>query len=250
MNRIYTISYWLQISAVISIFYFVMPDYVFAQPKISNKYGLAVIKDSKILQKNIELDSNKRMVNLIRFIPGLEIDLKYATAQNFMNQKLYPPIQTTFLRKPAADSLKKVSEYLKRKDLAIKIFDAYRPYSITEKMWEKVKDDRYAADPSKGSGHNRGVAVDLTLINLQTKKELPMGTGFDNFTDTAHSDFSNLSPEILKNRNILKNAMEKYGFIQLTTEWWHYYLPNSSSYELLDISFSDLKKMDKRMRKN
>lgn len=250
MNRIYTISHWLQISVVISIFYFVVPVYIFAQPKISNKYGLVVIKDSKILQKEISLDSNKRMVNLLRFIPGLEIDLKYATAQNFMHQKLYPPTRTTFLRKPAADSLKKVVKYLKKQHFAIKIFDAYRPYSITEKMWEKVKDDRYAADPSKGSGHNRGVAIDLTLINLQTKKELPMGTGFDNFSDTAHSDFSNLSQEVLKNRNILKNAMEKYGFIQLSTEWWHFYLPNSSSYELLDISFSDLKKMDKEMRMN
>lgn len=246
MNRIYTIINWLQISVVISIFLFVIPYFGFAQPKISNKYGLVVIKDSKILQKEISLDSNKRMVNLLIFIPGLKIDLKYATTQNFMHQKLYPPIQTTFLRKPAADSLKKVVEYLKRQNLAIIIFDAYRPYSVTKKMWEKVKDDRYAADPSKGSGHNRGTAVDLTLINLQTKKELSMGSGFDNFTDTAHSDFTNLSPEILKNRNILKNAMEKYGFIQLITEWWHYYLPYSSSYELLDISFSDLKKMDKR----
>ncbi|MEO6837680.1 MAG: M15 family metallopeptidase [Ginsengibacter sp.] len=250
MNRISTISYWLQISVVISIFYFVAPDYVFAQPKISNKYGLVVIKDSKILQKEIVLDSNKRMVDLHRFIPGMEIDLKYATVHNFMHQKLYFPTRTTFLRKPAADSLKRVMDYLKKQDLTIKIFDAYRPYSITEKMWEKVKDDRYAADPSKGSGHNRGVAIDLTLINSQSKKELPMGTGFDNFSDTAHSDFSNLSEEVLKNRNILKEAMEKYGFLRLSTEWWHFYLPNSSSYELLDISFSDLKKMDKRMRKN
>ena len=250
MNRIYTISYWIQISVVISIFYFVLPVYVFAQPKISNKYGLVVIKDRKILQKGILLDSNKRMVDLLRFIPGLEIDLKYATVHNFMHQKLYPPTHTTFLRKPAADSLKKIVEYLKKQDLDIKIFDAYRPYSITEKMWDKVKDDRYAADPSKGSGHNRGVAVDITLINLHTKKELPMGTGFDNFSDTAHSDFSNLSQEVLKNRNILKNAMEKYGFKQLSTEWWHFYLPNSTSYELLDISFSDLKKMDKVMSRN
>jgi D-alanyl-D-alanine dipeptidase len=111
-------------------------------------------------------------------------------------------------------------------------------------MWEKVKDDRYAADPSKGSGHNRGAAVDLTLIDATTGEELPMGTGFDNFSDTVHSDFKNLSPEILKNRDLLKTIMEKYGFKQLSTEWWHFYLPNSSSFELLDISFSGLKKLD------
>ncbi|HUZ61331.1 MAG TPA: M15 family metallopeptidase [Hanamia sp.] len=248
MNRICKISYWQQISVVIFIFQFTTFNYVHAQSKIPNKYGLIVIKDTKILQKEITLDSNKRMVNLCTIIPELQLDLKYATIHNFMHEKLYPPLHTTFLRKPAADSLKKVVQYLKKQNLAIKIFDAYRPYSVTEKMWEKVRDNRYAANPSKGSGHNRGAAVDLTLIDLKTNKELPMGTGFDNFSDTAHSDFTNLSTDILRNRNILKNAMEKFGFIQLSTEWWHFYIPNSSHYELLDISFLDLIKMDKKKK--
>lgn len=249
MNRIFKTNDWLQISVVISIFYFTPFNYVFAQSKIFNKYGLVVIKDTKILKKEIAIDSNMRMVDLRRIMPGINLELKYATVHNFMHQKLYPPIYTTFLRKPAADSLKKIVAYLKSQNLTIKIFDAYRPYSVTEKMWEKVHDNRYAADPSKGSGHNRGVAVDLTLIDLKINKKLPMGTGFDNFSDTAHSDFTNLPLQVLKNRHILKDAMEKYGFLQLSTEWWHYYLPNSSSYGLLDISFSDLKKMDKE-RKN
>ena len=76
-----------------------------------------------------------------------------------------------------------------------------------------------------------------------------MGTGFDNFTDTAHSDFNQLSDVILANRNLLKSVMEKYGFKQLSTEWWQYYLPHSSSFELLDISFADLKKLDKKSSK-
>lgn len=220
-----------------------------AQPGKLNKYGLFVVQDLKTFQQEINEDSNERMVDLVKLIPGLVLDLKYATEDNFMHEKLYPPVQTTFLRKPAADSLKKVVEELKRHDLGIKIFDAYRPYSITEKMWDAVKDDRYAADPSKGSGHNRGAAVDLTLIDLTAKKELPMGTGFDNFSDTAHIDFTNLPKDVLQNRNLLRKVMEKYGFVQLTTEWWHYYLPNSSSYELLDLSFSDLQKIDRRKKK-
>jgi len=232
-------------SAVIFIFNITLTKYTSGQSKIGNKYGLYVINDIKILQKEIALDSNKKMEDLRKLIPGIQLDLKYATVHNFMHEKLYPPINTTFLRKPAADSLKKIADYLRNKNLAIKIFDAYRPYSVTAKMWEEVKDSRYAADPSKGSGHNRGAAVDLTLIDLATKKELNMGTGFDNFTDSAHIDFTPLPPDVLKNRNILRSAMEKFGFIQLTTEWWHYYLPNSSSYELLDISFKDLKKMNK-----
>jgi D-alanyl-D-alanine dipeptidase len=242
MNGIFKKKFWLQFLTIILLVNFTVLNYVKGQSYPTNKYGLFVVKDPKVLQQEIKEDSNKQMVNLIKVIPGLVLDLKYATKNNFMHQKLYPPVHTTFLRKPAADSLKKVVEELKKQHLAIKIFDAYRPYSITEKMWEKVKDDRYAADPSKGSGHNRGAAVDLTLIDLNTKKELPMGTGFDNFSDTAHIDFTDLPKNVLNNRNILRKIMEKYGFIQLTTEWWHYYLPNSSSYELLDLSFSDLKK--------
>jgi D-alanyl-D-alanine dipeptidase len=248
MNRICKIRYWLQILATIFISVLSNRKPVAAQSNVVNKYGLTVIKDTKILQKEISLDSNKKMIDLLTLIPELKLDLKYATVHNFMHQKLYPPTHTTFLRKPAAEALKIIEEELKEQHLALKIFDAYRPYSITEKMWEKVKDDRYAADPAKGSGHNRGVAVDLTLIDLQTGKELDMGTGFDNFTDSAHADFTNLPPEVLQNRKTLRKVMEKYGFIQLTTEWWHYYLPNSSSYELLDISFRDLKKMNRQNR--
>ena len=219
---------------------------VTAQSKIVNKYGLIIINSTKILQNEIDSNQENKMVDLRKALPGLKLDLKYATSQNFMHQKLYPPIHATFLRKPAVDNLKNIIRELKQQNLGIKIFDAYRPYSITEKMWEKVKDDRYAADPAKGSGHNRGVAVDLTLIALKTGKELPMGTGFDNFSDTAHPDFTNLSAEILKNREVLKKVMEKYGFKQLSTEWWHFYLPNSSSFQLLDISFEDLGKMDRK----
>ena len=112
-----------------------------------------------------------------------------------------------------------LSRDLKARGLGLKIFDAYRPYSVTEKMWRAVKDDRYAADPSKGSAHNRGIAVDLTLINLYTKRELSMGTGFDNFSDTAHGDFMGLPGKILQNRRLLEITMEKYGFIGLKSSF-------------------------------
>ena len=219
---------------------------ILAQSKITNKYGLTVINSTKILQKEIAENPSNKMIDIKSFIPGIRLDLRYATDNNFMHQKLYPPVKTTFLRKPAAENLKEIINELKKQNLTLKIFDAYRPYSVTEKMWEKVKDDRYAADPSKGSGHNRGAAVDLTLVDLTTGKELLMGTGFDNFSDTAHPDFTGLSEEILKNRNLLKSVMEKYGFKQLSTEWWHFYLPNSSSFQLLNIPFADLKKMSRK----
>lgn len=251
---IYRSRHWMRIPIAIFIFIITVFECALGQSISPNKYGLVVINKTNLLKNEIALDSNQKMEDLRRLIPRMHLDLKYATAENFMHEKLYPPTNTTFLRKPAADSLKKVIEYLRKRNLTVKIFDAYRPYSVTEKMWEKVKDSRYAADPAKGSGHNRGAAVDLTLIDLKTGKELNMGTGFDNFTDTAHIDFTGLSQEVLNNRNMLREVMEKFGFIQLSTEWWHYYLPHSSSYELLDIPFSDLKKMDripqKRIRNN
>jgi D-alanyl-D-alanine dipeptidase len=108
-------------------------------------------------------------------------------------------------------------------------------------MWELIKDDRYVADPKKGSGHNRGIAVDLTLINKLSGEELNMGTGFDNFSDTAHADFENLPGEVLQNRRLLKSIMEKYGFKELETEWWHFSW-NNSDFELLDIAGEKLKK--------
>ena len=98
------------------------------------------------------------------------------------------------------------------------------------------------ANPSKGSGHNRGIAVDLSIYDNKTGKELNMGTGFDNFSDTAHHSFTNLSESILENRRLLKSLMAKYGFRSYNEEWWHYSWPDASKFEILDIDFKKLKK--------
>lgn len=210
-----------------------------------NKYGLLVIHSIAGLQKTVTADANRQMTDLKKKIPSLVLDLRYATTNNFMQQKLYPQLSTTWLRKSVADSLAIVQKQLKIMGFGLKIFDAYRPYSVTEKMWEPVKDDRYAADPKKGSGHNRGIAADLTIINLKTGKELNMGTGFDNFTDSAHHAFTNLPEEVLQNRLLLKKIMEEHGFKALDTEWWHYSFPAAGNFELLDINFKDLEKKNK-----
>jgi len=183
-------------------------------------------------------DTAKRMVELKSRVPGIIYDLRYASTNNFMNRQMYVPAPTgTFLRAPAAEALAKVQQELLAAGLGLKVFDAYRPYSVTVLFWELVKDERYVANPAKGSGHNRGIAVDLTLIRLSDKTELPMGTGFDNFSDTAHHSFTDLPDTTLKNRRLLRSVMEKYGFKALETEWWHYYLPGSERFEVLDIPF-------------
>jgi D-alanyl-D-alanine dipeptidase len=162
-----------------------------------------------------------------------------------MHTKLYRDVKTTFLRKPAAIALARVQKELNIYGLGLKIWDAYRPYSITEKMWEPIKDDRYVADPKFGSRHNRGIAVDLTVIDLRSGKELDMGTGFDNFTDTAHSTFRSLPAEVLSNRLLLKTAMEQQRFTGLDSEWWHFSFEDIVAFELLDLSFPQLYKLSK-----
>lgn len=208
-----------------------------------NRYGLKVIDNQELYSQTIFQDSSKKMVNLKKVIPELLLDLRYATTNNFTNKRMYPK-QTceTYLRLPVAKALLQVQQELSAKGLGLKIFDAYRPYHVTEKFWELIHDDRYVADPSKGSGHNRGIAVDLTIIRLQDQKELKMGTGFDDFSDTAHHSFIALSDEVLNNRKMFCSIMEKYGFKKFDTEWWHYSWPNPEYFEILDLDIAKGKK--------
>lgn len=217
-----------------------------AQDSPLNKYGLLVIKNPSTYITTVEKNSGKTMIDIQKINPAILFDLRYASTNNFLHKKIYPTLHTSYLRKDAAIALDKVQKELNQSGLGLKIFDAYRPYAATEMMWEMVKDDRYTADPKKGSGHNRGIAVDLTIVNAETKKELAMGTGFDNFTDSAHHDFTQLPAIVLQNRQLLRTIMEKYGFKAFETEWWHYFLPDVDKYELLNLSFNDLKKLAKK----
>jgi D-alanyl-D-alanine dipeptidase len=214
-----------------------------AQETGIKRYGVAVIDNLATYRTQVKDDTSKRMVELRTLLPGVRYDLRYATANNFMHRRMYtPPTRHTFLRAPAAQALAAVQRELGSQGYGLKIFDAYRPYSVTVSFWELVKDERYVANPSKGSGHNRGLAVDLTIVDLKTGQELDMGTGFDNFTDTAHQGFTGLPDTVLKNRELLKTMMQKHGFTPLETEWWHYYWPNDKNYEVLDIPFAALRK--------
>lgn len=212
-----------------------------AQETSVSKYGVPVINKLTEYQLCVHKDSVKTMVELQTFIPGIVYDLRYATINNFMHRQMYvPATHHTFLRLPAAQALAAVQKELNSKGLGLKIFDAYRPYSVTISFWELVKDERYVANPKNGSGHNRGLAVDLTIIDLKSRRELDMGTDFDNFTDTAHHSFTALSPAVLQHRKLLKETMEKHGFKKLETEWWHFFWSNDRGYEVLDIPFKEL----------
>jgi len=210
-------------------------DTSYTRPPLTNRYA--------DYQQQVANDSTKKMVELRSLVPGIVYDLRYATVNNFMKRLMYPKnTHVTFMRLPAAIALQKIQTELNEKGLGLKIFDAYRPYSVTVKFWELVKDERYVANPAKGSGHNRGIAVDLTIIKLNTGEELDMGTGFDNFTDTAHHPFTSLPEAVLQNRILLKSTMEKYGYKAYAEEWWHYSLPDATKFEILDIDFKKFNK--------
>ena len=200
-----------------------------------------VISTPESYKNTTLLDSNQLMVPLDSFLSSFYVDFKYATPTNFTGKILYDN-PAPYLRLPAAKALQKAVMLLKDKGLTLKIFDAYRPYAVTKAMWQIVPDARYAANPANGSGHNRGAAVDVTLAYLATGKELEMPTGFDDFSEKAHHDYSALSARVLQNRALLKSVMEQAGFVALRTEWWHYSLPDAAkNFALLDLDFDQLK---------
>ncbi len=204
-------------------------------------YGVSFISEMAAFRKTVATDSLKRMVELKRLVPDLVYDFRYATPFNFTGKRLYPVgTDITFLRLLPALALQKITDELRKEQLGLKIFDAYRPYSVSIAFWKLIGDERYVAHPSKASNHNRGLAIDLTLIDLRTNQELNMGTGFDHFSDTAHHSFRQLPLAVTENRLKLKTVMEKYGFRSLETEWWHYSWPNDRNYEVLNIRFPKL----------
>jgi D-alanyl-D-alanine dipeptidase len=135
--------------------------------------------------------------------------------------------------------LDSIQRELETRGLGLKIFDGYRPFSVTRKMWEILPDDRYVANPKNGSRHNRGAAVDVTLVD-STGNELEMPTVFDDFSEKAGHDFMDLPQHILTNRSLLKEIMTKYGFMPIKTEWWHYDLKNYEQYPILDKTFEEI----------
>ena len=220
-------------------FIFFFASNIFAQ-------ALKIIDTKKAFNASIDSSTNNEMIDMQKLIPSIILDLRYATANNFMSYKLYEKANATYMRKLPANALLQVQKLFNEKGLGIKIYDAYRPYSITKKMWELIHDDRYVANPAQGSGHNRGIAIDLTIIDLKTGKELNMGTGYDNFTDSAHHSFTpNFSAEIIANRTLLLTTMLNAGFKKFDTEWWHYSWISKEPYDVLDFSFKQMKKLTK-----
>lgn len=164
-------------------------------------------------------------------------DVRYATANNFTKQVLYPTAKV-FLRKIAAEHLAQANEFLKKHhNVSIKIFDGFRPLFVQKIMWQILPDDRYVADPAKGSRHNRGAAVDITLIDAEGN-ELDMGTPYDDFTERASFASKDVSEKAYTNRKLLRDVMIQFGFLPLETEWWHFDFKDWKQFGILDAGIN------------
>ena len=205
-----------------------------------NKYGLRATTHAEYLA-TVKADPRKELIDLEKFVPNLVLDIRYATTNNFTGEKIYN-LSKAYARKPVADALKKIQADLNAKGLGIKIFDAYRPYKATVRFYEVYHDTTYVASPYRGSRHNRGCALDLTVVDLKTGQELKMPTEFDSFKKEAWPTSEVKDPAIRANRQLLINAMEKHGFKVNASEWWHYDFIGWKAYEVLDIDFEALSK--------
>lgn len=191
--------------------------------------------------KNDFIDPSQiEMIELIKLDSTFMLDVRYATSNNFTGKKIYPEARV-FLEKESAEALVRVHQALKKKGFRLKMFDGYRPLSAQKILWATKPDERYVADPQKGSRHNRGMAVDLTLTDMKGR-EVPMPTGYDEFSQKAHRNFMDLPSEVILNRKILEEAMEGEGFVGLPTEWWHFDFKGWERYPILDLSFDEIEK--------
>jgi D-alanyl-D-alanine dipeptidase len=172
------------------------------------------------------------LVRLHDVVPNLLTDVRYATTNNFTNRILYTS-DTLYARRAVVQQLLQAQRDAQSRGLQLKVFDAYRPLSIQRLMWSIVPDERYVADPAKGSRHNRGCALDLTLCD-STGAELDMGTGYDEFTDRAAATYTDLPENILANRRLLESIMNAAGFDVLPSEWWHFDLRGWEKYAILN----------------
>jgi D-alanyl-D-alanine dipeptidase len=198
-------------------------------------------------------EENKReadLLELVKLDKTIKLDIRYARSDNFVGKPVYPEARA-FLQRPAAEALLKVHKKLKEKGLGLVIFDGYRPWTITKLFWEVVREDqrKFVANPEKGSKHNRGCAVDLSIYDLKTGKLIEMPSDFDEFTERASPDYKGGMKTATANRDLLRSLMEAEGFAVNPNEWWHFDYKDWESYAIYDIPFSDIKTEKKKSKK-
>lgn len=185
------------------------------------------------------------LVEVTALDPTIKTDLRYATTNNFLNAPLYTPAAKAYLQKPAADALVRINQSLAKQGYGLLIHDAYRPWAVTKIFWDATpeKFHMFVADPSQGSRHNRGCAVDLTLYDRATGKPIEMVGGYDEFSDRSYPDYPGGTSRQRWHRDLLRREMEKEGFTVFQNEWWHFDYRDWRKYPILNLSFEQLRDM-------
>ncbi len=185
------------------------------------------------------------LVELVKVDPTIHLDIRYATADNFAKRPVYHEARA-FLQRPAVEAVVRAHRALAEQGYGIVVFDGYRPWSVTKLFWEIVtqadRDRGFVANPAKGSKHNRGCAVDLSLYVLATGAEAEMPSAYDEFSDRASPKYAGGSPETTARRELLRAAMEREGFEVDPGEWWHYNYKDWKEYPILDVPFDAIGK--------
>jgi D-alanyl-D-alanine dipeptidase len=189
------------------------------------------------------------LVELKRLDETIKLDVRYATANNFAGRAVYKESRA-FLQRPAAEALVRASRALREKGYGLAVFDAYRPWFVTRLFWDITPADKkqFVADPSKGSRHNRGCAVDLTLYDLRTGREVSMPGEFDEMSERSHVNYAGGTAEQRRLRDTLRAAMEAEGFAVYEPEWWHYDYKEWRQYPILNLGFSEIRSAAKAPR--
>ena len=183
------------------------------------------------------------LVEIIKLDPTIRLDIRYATKNNFSGKAVYKEPRA-FLQRPAAEALVRINQAVRKQGYGLVIFDGYRPWSVTKVFWDMTPEDRkiFVADPSKGSRHNRGSAVDLSLFDLKTGANVKMPSEYDEMTERSHIDYDCATPEAKRLREILRSAMHAEGFMVYEPEWWHYDYKDWKEYPILNVKFSKVGK--------
>ncbi|HYX67820.1 MAG TPA: M15 family metallopeptidase [Terriglobales bacterium] len=178
------------------------------------------------------------LVELVALDPSIHLDIRYATARNFLGTPVYEQARA-FLERPAAEALVRAHHKLRAQGYGLLIHDAYRPWYVTKIFWDATPpaQHEFVADPQEGSRHNRGCAVDLTLYDLKTGAAVAMPSLYDEMTPRAYSNYAGGSSQENAHRALLKQAMEAEGFVQLPNEWWHFDYRDWKLYPILNLPF-------------
>jgi D-alanyl-D-alanine dipeptidase len=181
------------------------------------------------------------LAELTKVDPSIHLDIRLATSNNVLGEPVYEQPRA-FLRLDAADALKHVSEKLRKKGYGLLVYDAYRPWYVTKILWDATPEAQrgFLADPARGARHNLGSSVDLTLYDLKTGAAVAMPSEYDDMSPRANANYAGASPEEQNHRVILRKAMEKDGFVQLPSEWWHFDYKDWQRYGILNLTFDQI----------